>query len=74
MISASHNPPEDNGIKFFSRDGFKPADEEEARIESLVLDGGEVGTIVDDGLSRPVGDRVGQVLAADAATDSTRPF
>jgi phosphoglucosamine mutase len=36
MISASHNPFTDNGIKFFSRDGFKLPDEIEARIESLV--------------------------------------
>jgi phosphoglucosamine mutase len=36
MISASHNPYTDNGIKFFSRDGFKLPDEIEARIEKLV--------------------------------------
>jgi len=36
MISASHNPYQDNGIKFFSRDGFKLPDELEARIESLI--------------------------------------
>jgi phosphoglucosamine mutase len=36
MISASHNPYTDNGIKFFSRDGFKLPDEVEARIEALV--------------------------------------
>lgn len=34
VISASHNPAEDNGIKFFSADGFKLPDEAEARIES----------------------------------------
>ena len=34
MISASHNPYQDNGIKFFSNDGFKLPDEMEARIES----------------------------------------
>src|SRR5512138_2200568 len=39
VISASHNPYQDNGIKFFSRDGFKLPDEEELRIERLVLDG-----------------------------------
>ena len=31
MISASHNPYQDNGIKFFARDGFKLPDEIEAR-------------------------------------------
>ena len=34
MISASHNPYQDNGIKFFARDGFKLPDETEARIEA----------------------------------------
>src|SRR5215813_241949 len=37
VISASHNPYQDNGIKFFSRDGFKLPDETEARIEDLIL-------------------------------------
>jgi phosphoglucosamine mutase len=37
MISASHNPYQDNGIKIFGRDGFKLPDEEEAEIEDLVL-------------------------------------
>jgi len=36
MISASHNPYQDNGIKFFSYDGFKLPDEVEARIERLI--------------------------------------
>jgi phosphoglucosamine mutase len=38
VISASHNPFQDNGIKVFSRDGFKLPDEVEDEIESLVLD------------------------------------
>ena len=33
MISASHNPIEDNGIKFFGADGFKLSDAIEAEIE-----------------------------------------
>lgn len=37
MITASHNPPCDNGIKIFDRHGFKLSDEAEARIENLVL-------------------------------------
>jgi phosphoglucosamine mutase len=37
VISASHNPYQDNGIKFFSRDGFKLPDEAESRIEDLIL-------------------------------------
>src|SRR5918911_3339010 len=36
MISASHNPYEDNGIKIFGPDGFKLSDEVESRIETLM--------------------------------------
>lgn len=36
MISASHNPAQDNGIKFFGPDGFKLSDEAEAEIEALL--------------------------------------
>jgi phosphoglucosamine mutase len=39
MISASHNPYRDNGIKFFSNDGFKLPDAIERRIESLIASG-----------------------------------
>jgi phosphoglucosamine mutase len=38
MISASHNPFDHNGIKFFGADGFKIADEMENEIERLLLD------------------------------------
>ncbi len=51
VISASHNPAEYNGIKFFSRDGFKLPDELEDRIESHVTSG--------DRPVRPTGARVG---------------
>jgi len=37
VISASHNSYQDNGIKFFSRDGFKLPDEVESQIEELIL-------------------------------------
>ncbi len=37
VISASHNPYVDNGIKIFGRDGFKLPDEEEEQIEELIL-------------------------------------
>ncbi|MEJ6401505.1 phosphoglucosamine mutase [Yoonia sp. 2307UL14-13] len=40
MISASHNPHHDNGIKFFGPDGFKLSDEAETEIEALIM--GEV--------------------------------
>jgi len=36
VISASHNPYQDNGIKFFARDGFKLPDAAEAQIEQLI--------------------------------------
>lgn len=62
MISASHNPAEDNGIKFFGPDGFKLSDEVEAEIEALVAGGvapvgaGEIGRAkrIDDGRFRYV--------------------
>ena len=53
MISASHNPVQDNGIKFFGPDGFKLTDEQEAEIEAL-LD-------AEDTLPRPVGADIGSV-------------
>lgn len=40
MISASHNPMEDNGIKFFSGDGYKLPDATEEAIEEIVRGGG----------------------------------
>ncbi len=44
MISASHNPYEDNGIKIFDKDGFKLPDEQEDYIEGL-LQGKEQGSL-----------------------------
>ncbi|MGG3432944.1 phosphoglucosamine mutase [Heyndrickxia coagulans] len=54
MISASHNPVEDNGIKFFGPDGFKLSDDEEAEIEELLNQD-------TDDLPRPVGKDLGIV-------------
>ncbi len=48
VISASHNPYHDNGIKFFGGDGFKLGDDQEAGIEQLVsakFSGGHPGTL-----------------------------
>ena len=50
MISASHNPHQDNGIKFFGPDGFKLSDEAEAEIEAMVA--GEI-TPAEPGKHRP---------------------
>jgi phosphoglucosamine mutase len=44
VVSASHNPYRDNGIKFFSASGTKLSDEVEARIEALMEGGGGVLT------------------------------
>lgn len=41
MISASHNPAKDNGIKFFGPDGFKLSDDAELEIERLAVEGVE---------------------------------
>jgi len=61
VISASHNPFEDNGIKFFSSEGLKLPDELEKKIEELVLY---------DGLSRnrPKGSDIGKAYRLDDAT------
>ncbi len=53
MISASHNPVADNGIKFFGPDGFKLSDEQESEIEALLDQ--------EDRLPRPTGVKLGQV-------------
>jgi phosphoglucosamine mutase len=57
MLSASHNPYQDNGIKLFGPDGYKLSDQVEAEIEAAV-DGG-------DGLSPP--DRLGRARRLDDA-------
>lgn len=54
MISASHNPVEDNGIKFFGADGYKLTEEQEAEIERLLNE-------QEDKLPRPTGANVGSV-------------
>jgi phosphoglucosamine mutase len=61
VISASHNPYQDNGIKFFSHTGFKLPDSVEKRIEELVMD---------DSLHRfrPKGEEVGKAHRLDDAT------
>ncbi len=56
VISASHNPPEDNGIKFFSRDGTKLSDELEDEIEALLAEPSgparEPGRVSENGIGR----------------------
>ena len=54
MISASHNPFADNGIKFFGADGFKLSDAQEDEIERFM-------DMQEDSLPRPTGEKVGTV-------------
>lgn len=53
MISASHNPFEDNGIKLFGPNGMKLSDEEEAEVERLLNS--------EDSLPRPIGKEIGTI-------------
>ena len=57
VVSASHNPWADNGIKFFGRDGGKLGDAEEERIEALVAD------------APPPSESVGRIRALEGALD-----
>lgn len=56
MISASHNPAQDNGIKFFGPDGYKLSDAAEAEIEALVAGGVEPVTATDIGRAKRIDD------------------
>ena len=59
MISASHNPFQDNGIKIFGPDGFKLSDEDEAAIEALVESG--------DGMTSAAPDKIGRAKRIEDA-------
>jgi phosphoglucosamine mutase len=61
VISASHNPYQDNGIKFFGRDGFKLPDEVEEKIEMLMF-----GDHLKE--ARPPSPRIGKAQRIDDAT------
>ncbi|MCP4817621.1 MAG: phosphoglucosamine mutase [Shimia sp.] len=56
MISASHNPAQDNGIKFFGPDGFKLSDEAELEIEKLIESGVEPAQSVNIGRATRIDD------------------
>ena len=60
MISASHNPVQDNGIKFFAENGFKLSDETEDEIERLVKTGVDI---------RPIGTDLGLVYRQQNALE-----
>lgn len=67
VISASHNPYEDNGIKFFGRDGFKLADETEKRIEDMISSGALDGV-------RPTAGGIGKAFRIDDAIGRYNEF
>jgi phosphoglucosamine mutase len=60
VITASHNPYDDNGIKFFRPDGYKLDDKIEQQVEGLVF-GGEIESI------RPTADEIGKAERIDDA-------
>jgi phosphoglucosamine mutase len=66
-ISASHNPFEDNGIKFFGPDGFKLPDAAEASIETLMA-GGEIDRV------RPIAGGIGKAFRIDDAVGRYNEF
>jgi phosphoglucosamine mutase len=61
VISASHNPYQDNGIKFFCGDGFKLPDETEMVIEDLIFSN-QIESL------RPIAEEVGKAFRIDDAT------
>ena len=63
VISASHNPPQYNGIKFFDECGFKLPDSLENEIEAFVLAGGMPANEL------PAGDAVGSIVQVEGATE-----
>ncbi len=79
MISASHNPAEDNGIKFFGPDGFKLSDRVEVEIEALIAAGADLApadkigraTRIDDARFR-YGERVKASLPRDITLDGLK--
>lgn len=62
MISASHNPFEHNGIKYFSNLGYKLSDEIEERIEAIILDNAEE-------IKSPTGEDIGHITRDDSLVD-----
>ena len=64
MISASHNPYEDNGIKLFGPDGFKLSDEDEIAIEMMLGAGQPLAAAPDIGRARRIEDARGRYIHA----------
>jgi phosphoglucosamine mutase len=79
MISASHNPAEDNGIKFFGPDGFKLSDRAEIEIEALIESGVEPAQAANIGRAKRIddarfryGERVKSSLPRDLRLDGLK--
>lgn len=68
MISASHNPYEDNGIKLFGPDGFKLSDEDELAIEALIDQPISLADAPDIGRARRIEDSRGRYIHAIKAS------
>ena len=64
MISASHNPFEDNGIKLFGPDGFKLSDEDELAIEAMIEQDLPLADANDVGRARRIEDARGRYIHA----------
>lgn len=62
MISASHNPHTDNGIKFFGPDGFKLSDKAETEIEDLLREGVELAGAESIGYAKRIDDGLGRYV------------
>jgi len=62
VISASHNPYEFNGIKFFNSKGYKLSDALEERIESIILDNSEK-------IQLPTGEKIGRKIEIESPLD-----
>ncbi|MEL7687916.1 phosphoglucosamine mutase [Citromicrobium bathyomarinum] len=74
MISASHNPFRDNGIKLFGPDGFKLSDEQEAAIEALIECDPDLVPAQEIGRARRIDDARGRYIHAvkQSISDKTR--
>ncbi len=66
VISASHNPFQDNGIKFFDRNGYKLPDKTEEEIENILRH--------DEEIIRPVGDKIGRIRHRDGLAHKYRDY